>query len=92
MGRRDNDLGLVAANGAGEVTTQKQAVLEHAVGLDEGSRDLYAPCRAVVLVLGAQRQRLRRRDPVDAGLAVGGQQVAGRLALPRPAVDRCVHP
>lgn len=60
MGRRDHDLGLVAANGAGEVTTQRQAVLEHAVGLLEEFRDLHARLSsAVVFVLGARRQRLR---------------------------------
>jgi hypothetical protein len=88
MGERDEDLGLVDTDRAGDLATQRQAVLDHAVVEVEELHGLDADLgRAVAFLPGTQRCRLARWDPIYAGVAVGGQQIADRLALLHPVVD-----
>jgi len=90
MGERDDDLGLVDAYRAGNVTAQRQPVLDHSVVIVEELHgiDAHLGC-AVALFLGAYGARFARRNSVDAGFAMGGQQVGDCLALLHPTVHRC---
>ena len=88
MSESDDDLGLVDADGAGDVTTQRQSVLDHAVVVVEELHDVDAHLGcAVAFLLCPQGRCFARWDSVDAGFAVCGQQVGDGLALLHPTVD-----
>jgi len=89
MGERDDDLWLTDAYGAGDVTAQRQTVLDHSVVVVEELHGVDAHLgSAVALFLGADGGGLARWNSVDTGFAVGGQQVGDGLALLNPTVHR----
>src|SRR5664280_2623600 len=92
MGERDDHLGLLDADRASDVATQRKVVLDHAVVVVEELHDLDAHLGcAVAFLLGTQRRRFAGGNCVDAGLAVGDEQIADGLALLDPAVNRRGH-
>jgi len=85
----DDDVGTMPAHRAGDVAPQRQAVLEHPVGMVEELDGVDTDDRGRgALFLLAQRPGPFRVEPVDAGLPAGGPAVHAVLALRGPPRDR----
>ena len=85
---RDDEVGALAPDGAGDLASQRHAVLDRAVAqvaeLDDVDPD---PASALALLRLADDGGLVGVHRVDARLAPGEQEVADVRALAHPAVD-----
>ena len=82
----ENHLGAVPADGQGEVSPQRYAVLDHPIGVTVEELHGVNPDHrgGPNLLVGSQRPALLGRDRVDAGLSPGDEQIADLLALIGP--------